>query len=291
MNITMKAVLDTLLSPTFLAMVGVAIVFVVVRRCFHFRNHRNARDEQIAALSPLAARLGGTVISREQGDTAAWSAGVLGPVEKDMKSLHNIVLYGKWLRRSKPQWDLAMDFQRGDWHVRVTEAAVRVAAYTGYGVRWEQEHRIEVATARMAPMRMVRPNKYNHKGEPLSQSDFESQWTGWLGEPPLTAQNDHAEWRRVRLTPPMDKEFFVWGTDPAAVNRDLNFDALHWLINYEKNLPLHANSMRLTFEAGVVYLVMDNHIDQDSLMVVVDMIVGLLDRMPGARPRHPAAAV
>ena len=75
------------------------------------------------------------------------------------------------------------------------------------------------------------------------------------------------------------------------MHRDLNFDALHWLIDCEKNLPLQAKSMRLTFEAGLVYLVMDHHIDRDSLMVVVDTICGLLDRMPGARPRHPATAV
>lgn len=291
MNITTKAVLDFLLSPTFLAMVVGGIVFLVVRRRRHFRLHQQARDEQAAALSPLAARLGGTVITGEQGDAAAWSAGVLGPLVKDMKSLYNIVLYGKWLRRSKPQWDLAMDFQRGDWHVRVTEAAVRIAAFSGYGVRWEQEHRIEVATARMAPLRMVRPNKYGYKDKPLSPSDFESQWHIWLSEPPATAQHDHAQWQRVQLAPPMDQEFFVWGSDPAAVHRDLNFDALHWLIDQEENLPVHARSMRLTFEAGFVYFVTDNHIDQATLMTVVDLIVGLLDRMPGARPRHPAAAV
>ncbi|MFI6101979.1 hypothetical protein ACIA8G_41055 [Lentzea sp. NPDC051213] len=286
MDITKKALLDFLLSPTFLAMAIGGIVFLIVRRWWHFRTHRNARDEQIAALSPLAARLGGTVISPEQGDTAAWSAGVLGPVAEHVKGL-----YATWLRRSKPQWDLAMDFQRGDWHVRVTEAAVRVSAYTGYGVRWEQEHRIEVATARMAPLRMVRPDKYTSNGQPLSPADFESQWTSWLSESPSTAQNHHAEWQRVQLPPPMDQEFFAWGSDPAAVIRDLNFDALLWLIDHEKHLPLQAHSMRLTFEAGVVYIVMDHHIDQSSLMAVVDMMVGLLDRMPGARPRHPAAAL
>lgn len=168
---------------------------------------------------------------------------------------------------------------------------MRIANPFGYGVKWVQEHRIEVATARMAPLRMVRPYKHGRKGEPLSQSDFESQWTGWLNEPPLTAQNDHAAWQRVQLAPPMDKEFFAWGSDPAAVYGDLNFDALHWLIDQEKGLPIQAQSMRLTFEAGIVYIVMDHHIDQDTLMTVVDLIVGLLDRMPGARPRHPAAAL
>lgn len=52
-----------------------------------------------------------------------------------------------------------------------------------------------------------------------------------------------------------------------------------------------ARRLRLTFEAGFAYVVMMDHIEPDQLMVVVDTIVGLLDRMPGARPRHPAAAV
>jgi hypothetical protein len=286
MDTLKKGLLELLLSPTFQAMVVIAIVFVVVRRWLHFRNHRKARDEQIAALKPLAARLGGSVIGPDDGDTTAWSAGVLGPVVEHVEGF-----FSKLLRRSKPQWDLALDFQRGEWHVRVTEASVRVSNPSGYGVRWEQEHRIEVATARMAPMRMVRPDKYTTGGKPLSAEEFKAQWRGWLDEPPLTAQDDHVAWREVPLAPPMDKEFFAWGADPVAAGRELNFEALHWLIDRESDLPIFASSMRLTFESGFVYIVMSHHINPDEVMVVVDTIVGLLDRMPGARPRHPAATV
>ncbi|SDO89764.1 hypothetical protein [Lentzea jiangxiensis] len=290
MDKLIKGLLDLLTDPIFLTMIAGAVVAALVRRWWQFRSHRAARAEQISALNPLAARLGGTVISAEQGDTAAWSAGFLEPVKSD-GSAYDTVLKGKWLRRSKPQWDLAMDFRRGDWHVRVTEAAVRIAAYTGYGVRWEQEHRVEVATAPMAPMRMARPKKYTADGRPIPLADFEKLWDSWLSEPPATVRSRQAAWQRVQLPSPMDQEFFVWGSDPSAVVRDLNFTALHWLIDHEEHLPPQAHSMRLTFEAGVVYIVMDHHIDQAGLMAVVDMICGLLDRMPGARPRHPAAAV
>ncbi|MCR3747455.1 hypothetical protein [Lentzea californiensis] len=289
MDKLIKGLLDLLTDPIFLTMIAGAVVVTLVRRWWQFRSHRTARDEQVSALNPFVARLGGTVISPEQGDTAAWSAGFLEPVRSD-GSAYDTVLKGKWLRRSKPQWDLAMDFRRGDWHVRVTEAAVRIAAYTGYGVRWEQEHRIEVATARMAPMRMVRPTRYIAPGRPVSPADFENQWKSWLSEPPSTV-GDQAQWQRVQIPSPMDNEFFVWGSDPAAAARDLNFEALHWLIEHGKHLPPHAESMRITFEAGIAYVVLDNHIDQASLMAVVDMVVGLLDRMPGARPRHPAATL
>ena len=72
MDTLKKGLLELLLSPTFQAMVVIAIAFVVVRRWLHFRNHRKARDEQIAALKPLAAQLGGSVIGPDDGDTTAW---------------------------------------------------------------------------------------------------------------------------------------------------------------------------------------------------------------------------
>ncbi|MDX8036882.1 hypothetical protein SK803_42370 [Lentzea sp. BCCO 10_0856] len=285
MNTLLKGLSELVLSPFFLAMVVMAVVFVVVRRWFHFRSRRKSLDEQIALLTPLAASTGGTVIGPE-GDTTAWSAGVQGPVVEHVEGF-----FAKLLRRSKPRWDLAFDVQRGPWHVRVTEASVRVSNPSGYGVRWEQEHRIEVATARMAPIRISRAFKYTTSGNPVSQSDFEAQGTGLLKRPPLTAQNDHAGWHQVPIAPPMDKEFFACGSDPVAARCELNFDALHWLLDRESDLPVFARSMRLTFESGFAYIVMLDHIEPDQLMVVVDTICGLLDRMPGARPRHPAAAV
>lgn len=274
-----------LLNPVWLTMIAAAIVFMVVRRWFHFRSRGKSLEEQVALLTPLAADVGGRVIP-PGGDTAAWSAGVRGPVAEHVDGFLD-----RLLRRSKPQWDLALDVQRGQWHVRVTEASVRVANPSGYGVRWEQEHRIEVATARMAPMRILRPSKYSTSGKPLSSAGIEYQRTVWVDEPPSTAKNDHVEWHQVPLAPPMDKEFFAYGSDPAAAAKELNFDALCWLIDRENELPIQASAMRLTFESGFVYIVMSDHIEPDSLLVVVDTIVGLLDRMPGARPRHPAAAV
>lgn len=285
MNISQKALLDFLLNPFFLTMVAVSIVFLVVRRWSNFRSRRKSVDEQIAVLTPLAAGIGGRVIGPD-GDTTAWSAGVRGPVADHVDGVLD-----KLLRRSKPRWDLAMDVQRGQWHVRVTEASVRVSNPSGYGVRWEQEHRIEVATARMAPMRLTRPSKYTSSGKPLTHAEIEKQWGWWAAKAPATAQSDHVEWRQVPLAPPMDQEFFAYASDPAAASRELNFDALHWLLDRGPELPVLAQRMRLTFESGFAYLVMIDHIEADTLMVVVDTICGLLDRMPGARPRHPAAAV
>ena len=285
MNTLLKGLSELVLSPTFLAMVVIAVVFVVVRRWSHFRSRRKSLDEQIAALTPLAASTGGTVTD-QQGDTTAWSAGVRGPVVEHVEGF-----LAKLLRRCKPSWDLAFDVQRGPWHVRVTEASVRVSNPSGYGVRWEQEHRIEVATARIAPMRIIRPSKRSSGGTPLTDSQIEKLWGSWPAQAPMTAENDHAGWQRIPISPPMDKEFIAYGSDPAAASRELNFDALHWLIDRGDELPIGADRLRLTFESGFAYIVLSDHIEPDVLMGVVDTICGLLDRMPGVRPRHPAAAV
>lgn len=266
------------LAPYVLTWIACAIVFLVVRRWLHFRGHAKRRDAQIAALTPLAQRLGGKVLG--PGEAGMWTAELCKPFVNEFSIAF----------RSKRQFDLSLDFQRGQWHVRVTEASIRYDS-RGFGVRWLQEHRIEIATARLAPLKLRRPNKYSiNNGQPLSPGQLESEWKSIVEHKPATVQSD-AEWLPVPLSPPMDKEFSAYGNDPATAARELNFDALHWLIDQQESLPLWAKRMTLTFESGFVYLIAYDHIYPDDLMGVVDTICGLLDRMPGARPRHPAAAV
>ncbi|MEU3651098.1 hypothetical protein AB0E59_47615 [Lentzea sp. NPDC034063] len=271
-------VTDYLLNPLVLTALAVMIVFMVGRRRLQFRSHGKARDEQIAALTPLAQRLGGKVLGPDEA--TMWTAELCKPFWNEFSIAF----------RSKRQFDLSLDFQRGQWHVRVTEASIRYDS-RGFGVRWLQEHRIEIATARLAPLKLTRPNKYGLNGQPLSPGRIESEWKQIVGNEPETAKQADAEWLPVPLLPPMDQEFSAYGSDPAAAARELNFDALHWLIDQAENLPNWARRMSLTFESGFVYLVAPDHVRPDDLMVVVDTICGLLDRMPGARPRHPAATL
>ncbi|MFS8099836.1 hypothetical protein LFM09_22170 [Lentzea alba] len=278
MDLLLKIWNEYVLTPHFLIWLSVVIGFLVGRRWLHFRNHAKGRDAQIAALTPLAQRLGGKVLGPDEA--AMWTAELRKPFENEF----SIAL------RSKRQFDLSLDFQRGAWHVRVTEASVRYDT-RGFGVRWMQEHRIEVATARLAPIKTNRPSKYNSDGSPSSPGRLKDKWKEFVSYKPTTVKRDDAEWAPVPLLSPMDQEFSAYGSDPAAAARELNFDALHWLIEQEESLPIWAKRMSLTFESGFVYLVVHDHIYPDDLMVVVDMIVGLLDRMPGARPRHPAAAL
>jgi hypothetical protein len=269
MDILLRILREVVFTPRFLFFVGVVVVFLVVRRWFHIRSHEKARGEHIAALTPLANSLGGTVTGPE-GATTAWSALLRGPLVHEVDGFLN-----KLFQRSKPQFDVAMDFRRGPWHVRVTEASVRVAVVNGYGVRWEQEHRIEVATGRLAPMKILRPVSKDQRFE------------GWVTERPLTAERDQAGWHPVMLVPPMDEEFYACGSDPAAAQRALNPEALKWLLSRQDELPLPAQHMRLTFESGLAYAVFFDHVHPENLVTVVDTILGLLDRMPDARPRHP----
>lgn len=279
MDILKLWVTGYLLHPLVLTSFGVMILFLVVRRWLQFRGHGKRRDEQIAALTPLAQRLGGKVLG--PGEAAMWTAELCKPFWNQFSIAF----------RSKRQFDLSLDFQRGPWHVRVTEASIRYDS-RGFGVRWLQEHRIEIATARLAPLKVTRPNKYNvNNGQPLSPGQLESEWKQVVGNRPESAKQDGVQWLPVPLAPPMDQEFSAYGSDPAAAARELGFDALHWLIDREQGLPGWARRMSLTFEAGVVYLVVHDHIYPDDLMGVVDTICGLLDRMPGVRPRHPAATV
>ncbi|HEX8865041.1 MAG TPA: hypothetical protein VF821_05235, partial [Lentzea sp.] len=242
-----------------------------------------ARTEQIARLTPLAAELGGTVAGPEAA--TAWSAELHRPMERALSGLDRVA------QRSMPRFDLALDFQRGPWHVHVSEASVRKALTGSDGVRYEQEHRIEVATVRLAPMKILRPVRFGLSGPKSPRFMAQQRFEGWVSEPPLTVEREQREWHHVALLPPLDEEFYVYSTDVAAARRNLDDEALKWLLSRQEGLPLMAQHMRLTFEAGIVYAVIAEHIDPENLMFVVDTVVGLLDRMPDARPRHPAAAV
>ncbi|WP_086662498.1 hypothetical protein [Lentzea kentuckyensis] len=279
MDLLVKIWHDVVLTPYFLAWTAAAILFLVARRWLQFRSHGKRRDAQIAALTPLAQSLGGKVLGPDEA--AMWTAELCKPFRNEFSIAF----------RSKRQFDLSLDFQRGPWHVRVTEASIRYDA-RGFGVRWLHEHRIEIATAALAPLKVIRPNKYNvNNGQPLSPGQLESERKQIVGNPPESAKQDGVQWLPVPLAPPMDQEFSAYGCDPAAAARELGFDALHWLIDREQGLPGWAGGMSLTFEAGFVYLVVHDQVRPDDLMGVVDTICGLLDRMPGVRPRHPAATV
>lgn len=139
-------------------------------------------------------------------------------------------------------------------------------------------------------MKIMRPLRFGLSGPKSPKFLQQQRFEGWASEPPQTVEREQREWHHVALLPPMDEEFYVYGEDVAAVQRNLDADALRWLLGRQEGLPLMAQHMRLTMEAGLVYVTIPEHIHPENIMFVVDTIVGLLDRMPDVRPRHPAAA-
>jgi hypothetical protein len=271
------SVLKVFLQPYFLIVYGLVVVFLVVRRWLQIRNHEKARGEQILALTPLVSGLGGTVTGPEAA--TSWSAEV-----QPLLANHVDGAFNKLFQRSKVRVDLTLDFQRGPWHVRVVEASVRMAVIGGRGVRYEQEHRIEVSTVLTPPMRVIRPFQVS------AQRMVEQRLNGWVSRRPLTAKRSQADWHPVMVLPPVAEEFYAYSTDPVGADRALNGEPLKWLQSRQDNMPMLAKHMGLTFESGLVYAVLYDHIYPDDLMYVVVTIVGMLDRMPGMRPRHPAAS-
>ena len=219
-----------LLWPT-AAVVAFSLSGVAVRRWWQIRRNRESDGEQAVALAPLAAELDGEVLGVDRA--TAWSADVLGPLARHVDGVVD-----KFLQRSKPRFDLAMDFQRGPWHVRVSQASMRQQNSNGVGRLLE--HRFEAAMP-------------------------------------------------LRLPPEAGQEFTVYANDLSSAARAFNSDAVDWLLVQVDALPsLIGRFLSLTFEDGDVHTTVHGSVDEGTVLPVVDTICGLLDRMPGVRPRHPA---
>lgn len=156
------------------------------------------------------------------------------------------------------------------------------------GVSRLLEHRFEVATNHLAPMRLTRRQHFDFRGRPVAPEYL----SGWISAQPLTVARENAEWLPLRLPPDAGHEFAVFANDLSSAARAFDHQTMEWLLVQADALPpLVGRFLSLTFENGVVYTTMHGPIDEGTVLPVVDTIVGALDRMPGVRPRHPAAAV
>lgn len=248
----------------------------VVARWWQIRRNRKADDRQRLELIPFATTVGGTVTGPEGAD--AWSAELQGPLESNVDDLTD-----KLKQRSKPRFELALDFQRGPWHIRVAQASMRQQNSNGVGRLLE--HRIEVATTLLAPMRITRHAQVDFGGRVITQGRVSPSR-------PRTAEVSQSEWLPLRLPPSVEDEFAVAANDLATAARSFTPETLEWFLARLEELPVltHGRFMFLTFECGLVYATFRDAIDPATLLSHVDTIVGLLDRMPDVRPRHPAVA-
>lgn len=250
----------------FLVLFGavLGLVFWLMRR-----KERKGNRAQAEALAALAARLGGAVAAPP---AAPWSADLSPPFRTNTQGLVNRVL-----TVSRPRFETTLDFRRGPWAVRVSEASMKRSVSNG--TRTFYEHRIEVATGQLAPMKISRRWAADFLGRPLGPDHLLAQGGEPVREAPMTVAQRQEEWLQARLPAPADTEFAVFTSDLRSAARMLSPQAVEWLAEQAGTLPF-----LLTFEAGLLYATMTNRIEPGDLLTVVDAMLGLLDRIPGAAP-------
>lgn len=109
-----------LLQPHVVVFIAIAVVFYALLPQRRARARARALAAQSPALTELASKLGGTLSG--PGEAAAWTPR---------------------LQRSKYKAELTLAFQRGPWHVRLTEACNPKATSEAL---ISHQHWIEVAT-------------------------------------------------------------------------------------------------------------------------------------------------
>lgn len=242
-----------------------------------WRRDRREEKEHADALAALAATLGGRVVGREEA--RPWSADLLRPLANETGGLINRL---GTVRRARAE--TALDFRRGGWSVRVSEASIKKHVVTA-STTTIYEHRIEVATSPLPAVKMCRRLHEGFMGRPLTPA--QAQAVGPAGEAPVTAVREQLDWLPVALPEPADHEFTVFSTDPAATSRAFTPQVAEWLVTEAGPNPFQSPMpILLTLEAGFAYATAPKRIDPDQILAQVDAILDLLDRL-GARPANP----
>ncbi|GGP68460.1 hypothetical protein [Saccharothrix coeruleofusca] len=245
-------------------------------RWWAWRGERKEGRKHVEALSALVGGLGGRVVVGRV-ESRAWSAHLLPPMTADTEGFFAWLGVVRW-----PRFEIAVDFRRGEWPVRVSEASMKKTNGTP-----SYEHRIEVATSPLPATRICKRVYPESRRTWLFKN---VQVVGPAGEPPLTAERDQQQWLRVVLPEALDREFTVFSTDPVTVRRMFTPQVVEWMLDRTGSPGTSAMPFALTFEAGFAYTVEHGRIAPDRLLPQVDAILGLLDRMRAA-PAHPPAPV
>lgn len=264
----MEYLLD--LAPLIAILVALFGLLVWWRR----RSDRKQERQHTEALAALADRLGGRVVGSTEA--RAWSADLLPPLLNETEGVVNRI---GTVRR--PRFDTALDFQRGNWWVRVSEASTKKHVVTA-GTRTIHQHRIDVATSALPPMKISRRVHVDFKGRPVPLG----RTAGPVAEPPPTATREQHQWLEAGLPEPLAREFAVFTTDPATT-RAFTPQVVEWMLEQTDDNPfLGPMPLLLTLEAGVAYTTAPHRVDPEQIVRKVDAILGLLDRL-GAKPATP----
>jgi hypothetical protein len=236
--------------------------------------HSKRRDgrQHASSLTALAGRLGGTVSGPDAAH--AWSAALQAPFEHSTDGLVD-----KLSMVTRPRFDAALDFRRGAWPVRVSEASMESSASGTTRTRYE--HRIEVATAQLPPMRISPIIRTDFRGRPLPPDKIMAQGGPAVREAPVTVQRQRGDWQPARMPPVAGERLVAFTSDQRFAAHVLTPPAAEWLAEGGR-LPF-----LLTFEGGLLYYTVPGRIDPDRILHEVDLLVGFLDRTP-LQPGHPA---
>jgi hypothetical protein len=248
---------------------GLLVLILVALAALAFwlksRMDRKQALDHAGELGKFVAGLGGTLTV-----APAWSADLRRPFAQE----HGSVL--GWLRRaSEAQFDHALDFERLGWRVRVTEASIELnSASTQDKVVTHVEHRIEVATAGLVPLKLV-----------------SSSWGGgdgartWVAKVPQSvASSPQPQWHELRLPAGLDQMYLAATADPHRATAMVT-PAVVERLQGESQM---GNLRTLTVEAGIAYTVEVGPIEPKAVLQTVDAIIGLLERIPGVQPRSSA---
>ena len=244
-----------------LLLVGIALLFAPLW-WWSWRKNRQEALEHEDTLAAFADKVGGT-LSDASGDALPWSAGLSSPFLGEHDGLMGLVSSA-----GGPQFDYALEFERNGRRVRVCEASVevRTAATSGNTVT-DHEHRIEVLTADLVPLKIV-----------IGGSSGRGLLTKWAEKPSRVVEGqERPMWAEARL--PELSGHLAFTSDLAEAAAVVNPQVVAWLRD-------HANGnlfRQLGFEAGIVYTTVDGQIDVESLLHRVDALLDLLDRIPGSQ--------
>lgn len=253
-------------------LVAVIVAGIVVALWWRRRQPEKARQSQFESLTALATALGG--VASGPDDAAAWSAQLAAPFQDDTEGF--VGALSTW---RQPRFEAALDFQRGPWRVRVSEASIEKITPTGPGdTNTRHEHRIDIATAQLPPMKLSRRWHTDFRGRPLDADHILAQGGKSVREAPATVAQRQGPWQQLRLPGQADNEFAVFATDHTAAKRLLNPEVLEYLVASIATLP----SATLTFEAGLCYATVLDRINPRTLPQTTDAMVGLLDRIHAA---------
>ncbi|USX49717.1 hypothetical protein [Lentzea sp. HUAS12] len=250
-----------------IALFGVCVVIVVALVVwFVWRKKKREEQARITELTAFADSVGGSVQDRRAG-ARPWSA----EFTRAMASEYGT--FFRWLgRQSEGRFDYALDFSRGRWRVRISEASLENA--TSSSTRTAQETRVEVATTDLVTLKIIRRR---HAGS-------HSQERGWAAEVPVTVSAERDPlWMEIRLPASVDHAFVAFTSDLPEAARVLNHGFLALLLD-------EVQLRTLTFEAGIVHTTLDGPIFPRLALETTDLMVALLERVPGLEPRDPKTA-